>query len=156
MTINTPSLEDVWLILYSESLFSLETMFLCFRLTFINRYFQCIRLTMWHHPRGSFKLYKENIIGISDQFQDSTKCGSIKHYFSQLLSWSAYYTYNMPYLIIRSIFLVFAIYRSIFFHLNSLSCVQKALKNIQTKFQIGCYWSFKYMSNYQLNVTYLE
>ena len=54
---------------------------------------------------------KYHWFGLFDQFQDSTKFGSIKHYFSQHLSFH-YFILNTPYLIIRSIFLVFAIYRS--------------------------------------------
>ena len=56
-----------------------------------------------------------------------------------------YFILNAPCLIIRSIFLIFAIYRSKvwriksvlrihIFPLNLLSCVQKTLKNIKTKF----------------------
>ena len=70
-------------------------------------------------------------------------------YLFTLLYTFHYFSLNTPYLVIRSVFLIFAIYRSkvntslknkicfeniYFFPLNLLSCVQKALKNIQTKF----------------------
>ena len=132
---------------------------------------------MWHRPRGSFKLYKESIIvlaiwSISGFHQICINKTLLQPTF--VLKWILYvfhnFILNTPYLIIRSIFLIFAIYRSkvniswriksvlrIYISpLNLLNCVQKALKNIQTKFHWDrmkhktLYWSFKYMSNYHL------
>ena len=63
MTINTPSLEDFWLILYTESLFSLEigteTMF---QTDLYQSLLSVYKVNNVAPSKGSFKLYKESII----------------------------------------------------------------------------------------------
>ena len=63
MTINTPPLEDFWLILYTESLFSLEigteTMF---QTDLYQSSLSVYKVNNVQRPMGSFKLYKESII----------------------------------------------------------------------------------------------
>ena len=95
MTINTPSLEDFWLI-YTESLFSLEigteTMF---QTDLYQSSLSVYKVNNVAPSKGLFQTLqrKYHSFGLFDKFQDSTKFGSIKHYFNQLLSWNGYYTY---------------------------------------------------------------
>ena len=131
MTINTRSLEDFWLSLYTESLFSLEIG------TEINKtLLQPTFVLKWI-------LY-------------------VIHYF----------VLNAPCLIIRSVFLIFVIYRSkvnrslknkicfenIYFPSKLIKLCPESLKEHTDKISLRSdetqtfYWSFKYMSNYHLKV----
>ena len=73
---------------------------------------------MWHRPRGSFKLYKENIIVLAFLISGLHQIWINKTLLQPtfVLKWILYvfhcFILNTPYLIIRSIFLIFAIYRS--------------------------------------------
>ena len=165
------------MILCTESIFSLEilhiiyTPSICFRLTFINRHFQCIRLTMWHCPRGSFKLWP--FWSISGLHQILINKTLLQPTF--VLKWIQYvfhyFILNTPYLIIRSIFLNFAIYQSkvntslknkicfknIYMPSKFITLCPESLKEHTDKFSLRSdetqtfYWSFKCMSNYHLN-----
>ena len=147
------------MILYTESLFSLEigteTMFQT-DLYQSSLSVYCIRLTMWHRPWGSFKLYKESIIVLAFLIISGIhQIWIIKTLLQPIfvLNWILYvfhyFILNTPYLIIiKSIFLIFAIYVSkvntslknkicfenIYFPSKFIKLCPENLKNIQTKF----------------------
>ena len=74
---------------------------------------------MWHRPSGSFKLYKESIIVLAFLINSGLHQMWINKTLLQptfVLKWILYvfhcFNQNTPYLVIRSIFLIFATYRS--------------------------------------------
>ena len=134
---------------------------------------------MWHRPWGSFKLYKESIIVLAFLIISGIHQIWINKKLLQpifVLNWILYvfhyFILNTPYLINRSIFLIFAIYVSkvntslknkicfenIYFPSKFIKLCPENLKKHTDKISLRSdetqtfYWSFKYMSNYHLNL----
>ena len=136
---------------------------------------------MWHRPRGSFKLNFTKKVSLFWPFWSISGLHQIWINKTLLqptfvLTWVLYafhyFILNTPYLIIRSIFLIFATYRSkVNTSLKSKICFENAyfpskfiklcpegLKEHTDKISLRSdetqtfYWSFKYMSNYHLNL----
>ena len=140
-----------------------------------------MRVTMWHRPRivsnftkkVSYLLPFWSISGLHQIWINKTLLQP-----TFVLKWILYvfhyFILNTPYLIIRSLFLIFATYRSkvnkslknkigfenTYFPSKFIKLCQEGLKEHTDKMSPRSdetqifYWSFKYMSNYNLNSLY--